>query len=479
MNYNSLTYILLIPVIVAVYYCVPRQWRNALLLMVSLAMYTLWWPAGLLAMAWVIMVSYLGIRHCTHQGDGSFRAKSRWLHQKNRPLGALWLVIAATTLPLVFFKYLQPLNAAISGALHVDWFLSRHPWAIPVGLSFYTLQAIALEVDVWKGRLQPARSLVSHAAFMCFFPITVSGPIVRGDELLSRLDANDHKFDPELAWRGVKWLIWGLFMKLAVADSFALFVTAVETRIDTQNGLTIFVSAMSYTIQIYADFAGYSLMALGTAALLGFRLRDNFLRPLFSVGIKDFWRRWHLSLSTWLRDYIYIPLGGSRCSRWRSHLNVLVTFVVSGLWHGAGWSYLLWGFINGMWLIVERVVHFDRWSGHWLARVTFGLITFLVLSLLFILFSHDVPTSLHIMQRLFTQSWCDGLSVYQSVSTMSREWSMLAMFAVMMAKEVRDEFAPQWLSGRLPGIVFYAGIIVLILVFGVFDRGGQFIYMHF
>ena len=318
---------LLLPIIVAVYYCVPRQWRNALLLLVSLAMYMLWWPAGILVLAWVTMASYLGIKH--------------FGRQKSRSLGTLWSVIITTALPLVFFKYLQPLNAAITGALRIEWFLDRHHWAIPVGLSFYTLQAIALEVDVWKGRMKPATTLINHAAFMSFFPINVSGPIVRGDELLSRLENNSQPFDPDLSWRGVKWLIWGLFMKVAVADSFALFVNAVEARIDTQNGLTIFLSVMSYTIQLYADFAGYSLMALGTSALLGFRLRDNFRRPLFSVGIKDFWRRWHLSLSTWLRDYIYIPLGGSRCAKWRSNLNVLITFVVSGLWHGAGWAYLL------------------------------------------------------------------------------------------------------------------------------------------
>lgn len=466
MNYNSLTYLLLLPIIVAVYYCVPRQWRNALLLLVGLAMYMLWWPAGILVMTWVTMASYLGIRHFTHS--------------KDRTLVALWSVIIATLLPLAFFKYLIPLNTTITGALHVEWFLNRHPWAIPIGLSFYTLQAIALEVDVWKGRLQPAQSLVNHAAFMSFFPINVSGPIVRGDELLAQLEENNRRFDPDLAWRGVKWLIWGLFMKYAVAESFALFVNAVEMRIDTQNGLTIFLSVMCYTIQLYADFAGYSLMALGTSALLGIRLRDNFRRPLFSVGIKDFWHRWHLSLSTWLRDYIYIPLGGSRCARWRSHLNVFITFVVSGLWHGAGWAFLLWGAAHGIWLVIERVVKFDRWSQHWLVRIPFCLMTFVIVALLFSLFNHDMPTAFHLMGRMATESWTDGLSVTQSVNTVSREWSMVAMFTLMMAKEMRDEFRPTLLADRRwVEVVFYAAVVLLILSFGVFDRGGQFIYMHF
>lgn len=457
---------LLLPIIVAVYYCVPRQWRNALLLLVSLAMYMLWWPAGILVLAWVTMASYLGIKH--------------FGHQKSRSLGTLWSVIITTALPLLFFKYLQPLNAAITGALRIEWFLDRHHWAIPVGLSFYSLQAIALEVDVWKGRMRPATTLINHAAFMSFFPINVSGPIVRGDELLSRLENNSQPFDPDLAWRGVKWLIWGLFMKVAVADSFALFVNAVETRIDTQNGLTIFLSVMSYTIQLYADFAGYSLMALGTSALLGFRLRDNFRRPLFSVGIKDFWRRWHLSLSTWLRDYIYIPLGGSRCAKWRSNLNVLITFVVSGLWHGAGWAYFLWGAAHGLWLVAERVVHFDRWSRNWLVRVPLCILTFVIVALLFSLFNHDAPTSLHLLQRMSTESWTSGLSLYQSVNTVSREWSMIAMLTLMLIKEARDEFCPTLLADRRwVEVVFYAVVVLLIFTFGVFDQGGQFIYMRF
>lgn len=466
MNYNSLTYLLALPFIVGVYYCVPQQWRNALLLLVGLAMYVLWWPAGIVVMAWVTFVSYWGIQHFASQSEQSTRA--------------LWLTIAVTALPLLFFKYLQPLNNAITSACHIQWFLDRHHWAIPVGLSFYTLQAIALEVDVWKRRRQPAMSLVTHAAFMSFFPIIMSGPIVRGDELLAQLELRDRRFDPELAWQGVKWLIWGMFMKVVVADSFAVFVNAVDLRIDSQNSLTIFLSILSYTIQLYADFAGYSLMALGTSALLGIRLRHNFMRPLFSVGIKDFWRRWHLSLSTWLRDYIYIPLGGSRCARWRSHLNVLVTFVVSGIWHGAGLAYLLWGALHGVWVVIERVVRFERWPRHWLLRVPLYLLTFVGIAMLFMLFNHDVPTSLHVLQRMATESWSDGLSLTPSMSTVSREWTMVTMLSLMLTKELRDEFRPTLLAGhRWLDVVFYALVALLILTFGVFDRGGSFIYMHF
>ena len=465
MSYNSLTFILSLPAIVLGYHALPARWRNAALLAVSVALYMLWWPAGIVVMAWVTLTSYVGI--------------GRIVRGRESSRGAMWLTIALTALPLLCFKYLLPLNEAITGWLNIDWWLNRHRWLIPVGLSFYTLQAIALVVDVRSGRIRPASSLISHAAFMSFFPITASGPIVRGQELLVQLEERKSRFDPDLAWQGVRWLIWGMFMKVVVAESFALFVHAVEQRIDTQNGFTLLLSTLCYTIQLYADFAGYSLMALGTSALLGIKLRHNFWHPLFSVGIRDFWRRWHISLSTWLRDYIYIPLGGSRCTPWRSRLNVMATFVFSGLWHGAGLAYLLWGAMHGLWVVVERLVHFDRWPRHWVVRVPLCLATFVLVAVLFMLFSHDVPTTLHIIGRFFGH-W-DGLrlTVTQSVSTVSREWTMVAALALLLSKEARDEWAPTLLSGRLAQILFYACVVLLTLTFGVFDRGGQFIYMHF
>lgn len=465
MSYNSLTFIILLPIIVMVYYAMPARWRNAALLAASLALYMLWWPAGIAVMMWVTLVSYLGIGQMKHRQDDS-RA-------------VLWITIALTALPLVCFKYLQPLNDTLTSWLDVNWWLNRHHWLIPVGLSFYTLQAIALAVDVHKNRIKPASSLVTHAAFMSFFPITASGPIVRGQELLVQLEDRKRPFDPELAWQGVRWLIWGMFMKVAVAESFAVFVTAVEQRVDTQNGFTLLLSTLCYTLQLYADFAGYSLMALGTSALLGIKLRHNFWHPLFSVGIRDFWRRWHISLSSWLRDYVYIPLGGSRCSSWRTRLNVMATFVFSGLWHGAGVAYLLWGALHGLWVVFERLIGFDRWPRHWALRVPLCLLTFVLVAILFMLFSHDVPTTMHIIGRFFNH-W-DGfhLTVTQSVSTLSREWTMVTLLALMLVKEARDEWAPTWLSGRSLQILFYAGVVVLTLMFGVFDRGGQFIYMHF
>lgn len=465
MSYNSLTFILLLPLIVLGYHALPARWRGVALLAANLAMYTLWWPAGIVVMAWVVLASHLGIRGL--------------LAPEDRSSGRLWLTIALTALPLVFFKYLQPLNDAITGWLHIEWVLNRHRWLIPVGLSFYTLQAIALVVDIYNGRQRPASSLVRHAAFLSFFPIVSSGPIVRGQELLAQLEDDRRHFDPELAWQGLRWLIWGMFMKLAVAESFALFIQAAEMRIDTQNGFTLLVSTLCYTIQLYADFAGYSLMALGTSALLGIKLRHNFWHPLFAVGIKDFWRRWHISLSSWLRDYIYIPLGGSRCSPWRSRLNVMATFVVSGLWHGAGLAYLLWGALHGLWVIVERLLRFDQWSRHWTVRLPLCLLTFVLVSVLFIPFNHDVDTSAHIIGRIFSH-W-DGfhLTVTQTVTTRSREWTMLAMLALMLAKEARDEWCPSLLSRRPLQVVFCACAVLLTLMFGVFDRGGQFIYMHF
>lgn len=465
MSYNSLLFVALLPIILLGYYVCPSSWRNSLLLAVSVALYMLWWPGGIVVLAWVSIVSFLGIKKLNKHPDKH----------------SLWLVIAATLLPLLFFKYLQPLNTAITQALHIQWFLDRHHWLIPVGLSFYTLQTIGLEVDAYRGRrFAVAESLVDHALFVSFFPIVSSGPIVRGDELLTQLRNANRQFDASLFWQGLRWIIWGMFMKLAVAEPFFQFVSAAEIRMGSQSGFTLFLSTLCYTIELYADFAGYSLMAIGTTALFGIRLRHNFIRPLFAVGVRDFWRRWHISLSTWLRDYIYIPLGGSHCPHWRTSINLFITFLVSGLWHGAGLTYLLWGIVHGLWVNIERWVQLERWTRSRLARFVVGSFTFVCASFLFILFRHDLSTSLSLMSRIFTDFLPITLSLTPSIGTRSVELTMVTMFGLMMAKELRDEFFPNcFAQSHALKVIVYACVMLLTLTFGVVDNGAQFIYMHF
>ncbi|MDE5688689.1 MAG: MBOAT family protein, partial [Paramuribaculum sp.] len=218
---------------------------------------------------------------------------------------------------------------------------------LPVGISFYTFQAVGYTVDVYRGTLRAERSLLTYALFVAFFPQLVAGPIERAKNLIPQFH-REHKLDGQEIMEGLKLMTWGFFMKLCIADNVAPYVNAVYNNIDMHNGTSVWLATFFFTFQIFCDFGGYSLIAIGTARCLGFTLMHNFMRPYLARDVKDFWRRWHISLSSWFADYVYIPLGGSRCTTARHQRNLLVTFVVSGLWHGANMTFVVWGAYHGM-----------------------------------------------------------------------------------------------------------------------------------
>ena len=224
---------------------------------------------------------------------------------------------------------------------------------MPVGLSFYTFTAVSYVVDVWKGRLEPIKDIVLFSASMTFFPVILSGPITRIKDISNQLD-NNPSFDYALATKGSKLLLWGVFKKLVLADTINLYTRPVFDHIIAYKGFAIIITAILYSIQIYADFSGYSDIAIGSANLLGINIPKNFRNPYFSLSFKEFWSRWHISLSTWFRDYVYIPLGGNRVNSIRTNINLLITFLLSGLWHGSGFHYLLWGLLHGILQIAEK-----------------------------------------------------------------------------------------------------------------------------
>ena len=240
--------------------------------------------------------------------------------------------------PLTFFKYFNFINDNLSEILAWggwETHLSGLNWAIPIGISFFTFQALGYLWDVYY-RKQEAEEGEE--------PVSAVGKRLRP------------YFDYGKAVEGLKMILWGMFAKVVVADRLSLFVDIVLPNYMHYTGMTCFVASVFYTIQIYADFSGYSLMAIGVGKVLGFELTENFRRPYFAVSVTDFWRRWHISLSTWLKDYVYIPLGGSRCAKWRNYWNIFVTFLVSGIWHGANWTFVIWGCMHGVFQIVEKML---------------------------------------------------------------------------------------------------------------------------
>ncbi len=262
---------------------------------------------------------------------------------------AMALAAAAALAPLLFFKYFNTLLGA-----YVPESVRAFSLLTPVGISFFTFKAVAYLAEVYKGALPPCRHFGRYALYVSFFPEVSMGPIQRPGNLMAQI-GTPRAFDAGRAVRGAQLMLWGYFEKLVVADNLAPYVSAGLDAPDLVMGLSVFLASVLYAVQLYADFAGYSHIAIGCMQLLGFDVPENFRAPYFSTSVKEFWNRWHISLSSWLRDYVYIPLGGSRCSTARCCVNLLITFLVSGLWHGTGLQFAVWGLLHGAYLAVGRL----------------------------------------------------------------------------------------------------------------------------
>ena len=267
----------------------------------------------------------------------------------------MWLAVGASLFVLFFFKYLDFAQNTLIRVLN-SFAIQLHPLTLkillPVGISFYTFQTLSYVIDVYKGEVEPERNFFKYATFVSFFPQLVAGPIERTRNLLPQIDC-EHTFTYEKASYGIKLMAWGFFKKIVIADNLGVMVDVVFNHPDEYQGFSFALAVLFFTIQIYCDFSGYSDIAIGTAKLFDIDLMTNFKSPYFSASIQEFWRRWHISLSGWFRDYVYIPLGGSRVSRIRHYVNLCVTFLLSGLWHGAAFTYIVWGGLHGLMQCVE------------------------------------------------------------------------------------------------------------------------------
>ena len=438
------------------------------MLLVSYVLYANWKPAYALILLGVTGITYLF---------------ARWLETGNNRRKIVVGGALLTLLPLLVFKYYNFINDSVFELLSTVGLRYQLPglnWAIPMGISFFTFQALGYLMDVYHRRITAERDFLTYALFVSFFPSIVAGPINKASLIIPQLKAIRPYFDYPKAVQGLKFLLWGMFMKVVVADRVALYVDTVLPNYMNYTGLTCFAASVFYTIQIYADFAGYSLMALGVGKVLGFELTENFRRPYFAISVTDFWRRWHISLSTWLKDYVYIPLGGSRCSKIRNYWNIFVTFLVSGIWHGANWTFIVWGIWHGLFQIIEKVIGQQKCEYGWLGRTIKILITFMLVNFAWIFFRMpSLPEAFGVIGRIF------DFSLPLSLDIQSRHIFLLMMMGtiILLVKEVIEEFFPnkfslfdnkyavvRWMS--------YFIVISLILLTGVFDAG-QFIYANF
>ncbi len=345
MNFNSIQYLLFLGLNLLVYYLLPRRARNVQLLLASYFFYMCWNPAYALLMLFSTAVTY---------GCGLLVGNAVW--GKRRLWVALSLLLNLGV--LFFFKYYNFAAGLLSDAVHAAGLGLDVPLLdvlLPVGISFYTFQALGYTIDVYRKDVAAEKNFIDYALFISFFPQLVAGPIERSGNILHQLKEY-HPFRYENIKTGVYPVLWGLFKKVVIADNMAVLVNNVYNNPQSQGGGAFLLATVAFAFQIYCDFSAYSDIARGSARMLGFRLMENFHCPYFATSIQDFWRRWHISLSSWFKDYLYFPLGGSRKGKARTCLNVMIVFFVSGLWHGAALTFVAWGLLNGLYQVVSKLI---------------------------------------------------------------------------------------------------------------------------
>lgn len=477
MAFNSFSFWLVFPFIFGIYWLIPanyNQWRKVFLVLASYLLYMNWKPAFAIVLLGVTLVTYWGGQVLQDRIEGSALKGNKRKH-------LVWLFALLGVLPLLVFKYYNFINDSLTeglAAIGVNFAMPGLNWAVPVGISFFTFQAVGYMLDVYHGRVKAENNLLDYVLFVSFFPQVTSGPISTAEDLMPQIKTT-HNFDYEQGKQGLKYLLWGMFIKLVIADRLGLFVDTVYANYIHYNGTTCFLASVFYTLQIYCDFAGYSLMAIGIARTLGFNLIDNFRRPYLATSITDFWKRWHISLTRWLTRQVYIPLGGSRCSKARTYWNIFVTFLVSGIWHGANWTFIVWGCMHGIIQIIEKALGWQKYEGHnWAVKFVRICITFFLVNIAWIFFRMpDIVSASTVVGKIFTDFGALDLSGLDIFAKLILAVGVL----ILVFKDVKDEFLPTKFAFLQKGFFRWSIYIVLfamILTLGVLDSG-QFIYVNF
>lgn len=479
MLFNSLEFALFFPIVVALYFSLPFRYRTPMLLVASCVFYMAFIPAYLLILAVTILIDYAAGIYL-ERAEGKARRV------------ILTVSIVATCAVLFVFKYFYFFTSNFIGfAGLLGWKLTNPSLHIilPIGLSFHTFQSLSYVVEVYRRKQKAEHNFITYATYVMFFPQLVAGPIERPQNLLHQFYEH-HTFDHDRVTSGLKRMAWGLFKKLVVADRLALYVNDVYAAPQNYTGLQLCIGTFFFAYQIYCDFSGYSDIAVGSARVLGFRLMENFNTPYYSLSVSEFWRRWHISLSSWFRDYVYVPLGGSRVNKLRWARNVMVTFGLSGLWHGANWTYVFWGILNGIYIIVgETTRRFrNRFFGslgigeNSIPRRTMMLLgTFGLTCIGWVFFRAATLTDAWYVLTHLGSNWNFG--------QLGTEQFLLRQMPVAVASIILLELVQLW-QGKvhIPNILArfpvtprwaaYAAFILMVVMFGVYKKA-QFIYFQF
>ena len=475
MLFNSLDFLLFFPAVCLIAYALRSlRARNLFLLAASYWFYMNWRAEYALLILWGTALTWV-LANMFERTAARPRLKK----------ALLVTGLAGVLAPLFVFKYLNFAAASIETLLRASGLKMEIPafeLILPVGISFFSFQMIGYLVDVYKGNLQPEKSFCRYALFVSFFPQLVAGPIERAKNLLPQF-ASLRKFDPALATDGVRMMLWGYFMKLCVAERVAPYVNATFNNWERHNGTSLLLATFFFAFQIYCDFCGYSLIARGAAAVLGFRLMDNFRRPYLASSLKEFWRRWHISLSTWFMDYVYIPLGGNRCSALRHAYNLFVTFLLSGIWHGANWTFVIWGAIHGTFLAAAALLRRGTCAAAktgpgFVTRLIGWPVTFAVVLFAWIFFrANNVTAAFGIIGKIFTQPG----PLFPGDGVPNQALGIFCI-GILMMRELKEEFFPRFrllTSDRFFVSAFSAAALAMFIMLTAVWHGGEFIYFPF
>ena len=493
MLFNSLQFAIFFPVAALVYFIIPKKTRCLWLLLASYVFYMSASPKYVVFLLFSTLVTFAG-------GLLVERAEPK------KKKFYMWLTFLCSLGVLGFLKYFDFLLGNVNTVLGMAGIGPvNKPFSIglPVGISFYTFQSLGYMVDVCRGDTKAERNILNYALFVSFFPVILSGPIERSGNLLRQI----RELPEKALWNygrvagGLTLLLFGLFQKMVIADRIAILANQVFDNYHMYGTFGLTVGAIAYTIQIYCDFASYSMMAFGVAKVLDFGIIENFQTPYFSRSMREFWRRWHISLSSWFRDYLYIPLGGSRCGKWRRYFNLMVTFLASGLWHGASWSFVVWGGLHGLYQIIgyelrgvkdrinEQLHTKTDCLSYKLGQV---LVTFCLTAFAWIFFrANSLGDAFGYIRRMFTKPdlWCLFNGELYNLGLDRVEMNVLfgSLLVLLLADLVRY-FKKQQLDAFLAeqNLWFRWGVLLALIaavtIFGIYGPGydaQQFIYFQF
>lgn len=486
MLFNSFEFLLFFFIVTVIYYIIPHKVRWIWILLSSYYFYMRADPKYIIILIFITLLSYLS----------GIAIEKSIKYKKN----VMILGILCNIAVLFVFKYYNFFIKSVAGILtviNIKLHISYLTFNLPVGISFYIFEAMAYIIDVYRGSIKAEKNLFKYASFIAFFPQLLAGPIERAGHMLVQFNEK-HLFNYEKIKSGLLLIVWGLFQKLVVADRLSKFTDTVFMHPNNYRGFEMVIASLFFTFQIYCDFCGYSDMAIGTARVLGFELSRNFDRPYFSKSIREFWRRWHITLCSWFKDYLYIPLGGNRCSKIKNYINIMIVFIASGLWHGATVSFIAWGALHGIYQITEKLIG-PFWNKvvvrlkiktHSLSYKSFQVIkTFILVDFAWIFFkAGSFKVAITFIKNMFyfnPQVFTDG-SIYKLGLSYKEFWIGVFGIAIILMENLlqRNNDIYNKLMNKHMAIRWslYITSLIFIIIFGVYGpdyNPQEFIYFQF